>query len=153
MPAAYFSSAKIRARNFPKNDRFGKRDLPIRKWSRGQASIFPRARTPHISWERASAGRYTVASISLEQRHDVSETSEVTVSEYELAHERSSLSGAAEVVGVAKGHPAPVDTSLAGSLAPGKSVGVARTDNDHRVATAAAAAAVTFAFASFLRIG
>lgn len=48
------------------------------------------------------------------------------------------------MVGVARGHPAPVDTSLAGSLAPGKSVGVARTDNDHRVASAAAAVAVTF---------
>lgn len=47
-------------------------------------------------------------------------------------------------MGVARGHPAPVDTSLAGSLAPGKSVGVARTDNDHRVASAAAAVAVTF---------
>lgn len=37
----------------------------------------------------------------------------------------------------------------------GKSVGVARTDNDHRVASAAAAVAVavTFAFASFARIG
>lgn len=59
------------------------------------------------------------------------------------------------MVGVARGHLVPVDTSLAGSLAPGKSVGVARTDNDHRVATSAVvvAAAVTFAFASFARIG
>lgn len=66
------------------------------------------------------------------------------------------------VVGVVRGHPAPVDTSLSRSLAPGESVGVALTDNDHRVATAAAVAAaatvvaavaVAFAFASFARIG
>lgn len=63
-----------------------------------------------------------------------------------------------------RGHPAPVDTSLSRSLAPGESVGVAPTDNDHRVPSAAAAAvaaaatvvaavAVAFAFASFARIG
>lgn len=36
------------------------------------------------------------------------------------------------------GHLARVDTSLVGSVAPGKSVGKARTDNDHRVANATA---------------